>query len=36
MNPDTQWLEEQIKLQKAQAENLHSRVLEEVQESMGE
>ena len=36
MNLDTQWLEEQIKLRKAQAENLPSRVLEETQESMGE
>ena len=36
MNLDTQWLEEQIKLRKAQAENLPSRVLEEAQESMGE
>ena len=33
---DTQWLEEQIKLRKKQPENLPSRALEEVQESMGE
>ena len=36
MNLDTQWLEEQIKLRKAQPENLPSRALEEAQESMGE